>query len=448
MEKKSDIREGAWNYENMAFGAGTLVLNAEFPDEPILPGQFSPNDMDLPCLPSIPSNSVVYSGGYAAVADDTSNDFATASLRIDCGSSSPSPDVSHEATVVPFSPRTSKVVTGRKIKVASGETPTKRVSNAYTAVQKTEYVDAYRKECSESGPYSQRLFARKNNLSHARFSAWCKEYDHLKALDTQKQNFTRVRTAQPRYPVLEARVLEWVNMQRYDCHTDPTVKNIQTAACSIAIQLGMSDFKASNTWIERFKKRSGLDQPYKASPPLEELSRPSSPCSINDPAVFMLTDSISPDEVITTDFQDILIDCILQDFLRRSSSSLASPIECAGLGLSHSSSASLVDGTSEKLKEIRIDRGELDFDDDVVSDGSGVFSSSSSAASRAAPSESSRQSSRKMYSPKQRMKYLRLYRTERNAVGRQFSVRMFCLQYGISRTRMTAWLKQEEANHV
>ncbi|XP_055344712.1 uncharacterized protein LOC129592649 [Paramacrobiotus metropolitanus] len=261
--------------------------------------------------------------------------------------------------------------------------PKKRVTKAYSPCQKIQYVDMFRREHEEKGrSFSQRQFARKYQLSHARFSAWCKEYDKLKSLDASQLMVSRVRMPSARFPVLESRVSEWIEEQRAAGHDEPTIKAIQTFARDLATRLGIIDFVASNTWVERFRRRCDNKPP----PPVTVVRSPDSEVTL----------SSSPRPVHNP--PERMIGHILHDYLERGDTR-QSPLEMAGLGLA----------PGMKMG------GEEDT-------GKG----------------------RRVYTEADREKFLELYRAEKLDRGLQCSLRLFCKRHNVSRTRMTAWLKQED----
>ncbi|XP_055343088.1 uncharacterized protein LOC129591454 [Paramacrobiotus metropolitanus] len=83
------------------------------------------------------------------------------------------------------------------------------------------------------------------------------EYDKLKSLDASQLTVRRVRRPTPRYPLLEERMVEWINGQLVAGHDEPTITTIQTVARYLATQLGIRNFTASITWVQRFRRRCG-----------------------------------------------------------------------------------------------------------------------------------------------------------------------------------------------
>lgn len=127
-----------------------------------------------------------------------------------------------------------------------------------------------------------------------------------------------------RFPVLEVRVADWMRNQRVNKIT-VNVRAIQNYARSVAHDLNINDFVASNTWVERFRKRCDSAKP--ATIPDLVKSEPQSVCipatspSKDTPpeaqSYWDDLDDFSMDN-FSSNVQDTLLDDILREFISRS----------------------------------------------------------------------------------------------------------------------------------
>ena len=86
--------------------------------------------------------------------------------------------------------------------------------------------------------------------------------ENLRELDSNGESVYSKGTPHPKHPELESRVTEFVAFARNN--RMPVSKSlIEERAVMTAEMLGITVFKASNGWLERYLRRSSIQPPYK-----------------------------------------------------------------------------------------------------------------------------------------------------------------------------------------
>jgi transposase-like protein len=139
--------------------------------------------------------------------------------------------------------------------MASNSTNKKR---SYTVAFKLEVIS-----CAEQT--SKNNAAKQYKINRKRVKEWIKQKSEIEAIKNNKNlNSKQIRVLSGRgrklmYPELEYELLEFVKKMREEKNCVTTLM-IQDKALELGKILGLEDFKASRSWVARFKDRNNLVQ--------------------------------------------------------------------------------------------------------------------------------------------------------------------------------------------
>ena len=178
-----------------------------------------------------------------------SNDPETANYNL------PPPTSAVAQTPLPAIANTSNTSASGTESNFTGHRCVKRRRSSYTIEFKVHVVEAFR----HSNQQNVSKIATEFGIDRKRVREWNYTYDKLKKMngDLQKRRRKVEFSRQVRSREIEEGVLHYYYQQRAAGHRVKN-KDLQQIALYIAHNVGIPDFKASNMWLYRWKKRHQL----------------------------------------------------------------------------------------------------------------------------------------------------------------------------------------------
>uniref|UniRef100_A0A8C4RRF5 Tigger transposable element-derived protein 4 n=1 Tax=Erpetoichthys calabaricus TaxID=27687 RepID=A0A8C4RRF5_ERPCA len=133
-----------------------------------------------------------------------------------------------------------------------GSQPLKRKLKMLSIAEKVTVIRAV-----EKGDKKKVEIAKQFGIPTSALSTFLKEKEKILKLYSEKSCGHQKRMRECEYPVIEQCVLKWF-VQARDRNVPIDGKLLQAKAEEFAKELGHSEFKASNGWLDKFKKRHGI----------------------------------------------------------------------------------------------------------------------------------------------------------------------------------------------